>query len=86
MDYAEFKARAKELEAEAACASATLKAIPGVGSGALGLTPDAVKFSPAFREAKAAFTRAFQAQRDFHGTYGKRFEKEARAERRARFG
>lgn len=44
-------------------ASAALKAIPGVGSGPMGLTPEHIRLSPEYRAAKTAYDRAFQAVR-----------------------
>ena len=65
--------------------SATLRAIPGVGSGPMGLTPDAVKFSPEFRAADLAFKYAFANLRAFNDRYTKEFKKEVRAARRAKY-
>ena len=75
------KARKAELEARSAAASAVLNAFP---KGAMGLTPDAVKFSPEFRAAKRAFDTAFEAERRFNRWFLKEFASEVRAERRAR--
>lgn len=61
-----IEAARAELEAHVADASAALKAFP---RGATGLTPDAVKFSPAYRKAKSAYDRAFQTLRKFNTTY-----------------
>ena len=46
-------------------ASATLRAIPGVGGGPMGLTPDAVKASPEYRAARAACDAAHLRLRAF---------------------
>lgn len=78
------KAAQAALMVETKNASKTLRAIPGVGSGAMGLTPDAVRLSPEYRAAKAAFDAAFARERAFNGRYVKQFAKEIRAERRAR--
>jgi hypothetical protein len=60
-------------------ASDALRPFP---KGPMGLTPDAVKFSPEFRAAKAAYDAAFQALRDHNGFMVKTFAAEMRAERK----
>lgn len=40
MNYAEFKALREPLEARQDAASKSLRAIPGISSGPMGLTPD----------------------------------------------
>jgi len=57
------------LEAEHKAAGAALRAIPGIGSGRMGLTPDHVKASPDYRAARAAYDRAFAALRRFNGAH-----------------
>ena len=42
--------------------------LPGVGSGTFGLTPDSVKETPAYREAKHRVALAFAALRHFNRT------------------
>jgi len=84
MDYTEAKKIKAELEAALDVASKTLNAIPGVGSGAMGLTPDAVKFSTEYRVAKTAYEKAFKNMRAFNGWFTKTFKKEYLAERRER--
>lgn len=82
-EFAAFcKARAM-IESELAQAGAALRAIPGVGSGPMGLTPDSVKFSPEFRAAKARHDIAFAALRRLNGHNVKRFAAELRQEREA---
>jgi hypothetical protein len=74
------------LDARARDASRALNAIAGVGTGRMGLTPDEVKFSPAYRAAHAAYQRAAAALRTFNVRYAKAFKRELateRAERRA---
>lgn len=61
--YAEAKDARDQLDQLRRRACANLAAIPGVGSGPMGLTPDAVKFSPAYRAAKAEMDRLFTALR-----------------------
>jgi hypothetical protein len=78
------KAEGAALEAEVADAEAALKAIPGVSSGRMGLTPEHVRTSPQYRSARARFDKAFARLRAFNGVFVKRFAKELRAERDAR--
>lgn len=63
------------IEARVRAASATLKAIPGVGMSEMGLTPDAVKQSPEYQEASRRYRMAFEALRAFN----KRHLKEIKA-------
>lgn len=56
----------RELYRQMDVASAALKVFPRAANG---LTPDAVKFSPEYRAAKAEFDRAFAAVRAFNGRY-----------------
>ncbi len=60
-------------QAEAAWREAgkAMKAIPGIGSGPMGLTPDHVKFSPAYRAAKAASDAAFAKLRKLNAIRNK---------------
>jgi hypothetical protein len=51
--------------------------------GPLGLTPDDVKASPEWQTAYRNFNTAFQALRNFNGTYTKVFADELRHERNA---
>ncbi len=59
-------------------------AIPGVGSGPMGLTPDAVRATPAYREGAAVYAVAFAKLRRFNAGYVKAFKVELRNARRAR--
>jgi len=43
-----------------------LNAIPGLGSGAMGLTPDSVKARPDYQKAKHESRMAFEALREFN--------------------
>lgn len=86
MTYAEYCARRGELEARVDAASARLKAIPGVGAGPMGLTPDSVKALPAWKAARAEFNAAFGALRALNAKYAARYRREERqalARRRA---
>jgi hypothetical protein len=59
----EIEATRTALEKEVSTTGAVLRSFPRLASG---LTPDAVKFSPEYRAAKAASDRAFQALRKFN--------------------
>lgn len=83
MTYAIAKIAAAAIDAELSAAGAALKAIPGVGSGPMGLTPDAVKFSPEYRTAKSALDAAKARSRAFYAAFSKRYAKEIRADRDA---
>lgn len=50
-------------------ASNALKAIPGVGMGEHGLTPDAVKASAEYQEAHRRFRIAFESLRQFNARH-----------------
>ena len=84
MTYDEAKKIKARLEENVELTANTLRAIPGVGSGPMGLTPDAVRTSPDYRAACAAYDKAFAALRDFNGKFTKAFKAEYAAERRAR--
>jgi hypothetical protein len=64
-------------------AGAELGAIPGVGSGAMGLTPDSVKARPDYRQALASYRAAESALREFNGAFAKRFARQSAARIRA---
>ena len=79
-----FRQAQAVLEQQVAVTGKALRAIPGVGSGPFGLTPDAISQSPDYRAAKAAYDAAFAALRAFNGKYVKVFKAEIAAERSAR--
>lgn len=92
MDLASFRALRDPLESAYEAACAAVRVVPGVSSGPMGLTPDAVKARPDFRAADLAcrttdarlraFDRAFTRA---HGkTWPVYFKKELRAETDAR--
>jgi hypothetical protein len=81
MSYPEFKRTIETYQNIADKYSAILQSFP---RGDMGLTPDAVKFSPEFQAAKQAYDRAARAIRDLNGTYAKSFAKEIRADIEAR--
>lgn len=78
--YAVFKTVAAELTHEMEAASAILHAIPGVGSGTTGLTPDTIKATSEYKNARRALDAAVRALQDFNGKYAKHFSKEIRAD------
>lgn len=65
-------------------ASVALRSIAGVGSGRMGLTPDSVKFSAPYRDARRAYDIAAAELRRFAGAYCKAFAAELKAERAER--
>jgi len=79
--YEQAKARADELDAASKAAGAILNAFP---KGAMGMTPDDVKARPDYVAAKAAFERAFAAQRNFNRLYTVAFKQERARDRATR--
>jgi hypothetical protein len=65
-------------------ASKALVAVIGVGSGPMGLTPDAIKAKPEYQAAKKAFNDSFNALRKFNGWFNYRFRKQLSKERKKR--
>jgi hypothetical protein len=82
--YATFKAAQSALEFQVKAASDAIRAIPGHASGPMGLTPDDVKFSRPYQEARAAYDRAFSALQQHNMAYCQAFKKERIAERDAK--
>lgn len=66
-------------------ASQALRAVEGVGSGAMGLTPDAIKASEAYQEAKRRFEWDFDNLRKFNAWYVKAFKRELAQARRKKY-
>lgn len=81
--YQVAKAQSAALYDAHRAAGKALTALPGVGSGAMGLTPENVKQSPAYQAAKRAEREAFAALRSFNADYVKTYAKEIRADSRA---
>lgn len=79
--FAEAKAEHDRLDREFHEAGEALRAFP---RGQMGLVPDAVRATPAYRAAKTRSDKAFAALRKFNQTFVRTFAKELRAERRAR--
>lgn len=83
MSFALGLKRQAELEGEAAAASAILRDFPGAGSGAMGLTPDAIKFSPEYRAAREGYASAAARLAQFNSKFCQRFKAELSARRMA---
>ena len=80
-EFNAYRAARDVLNRRMDAASAALRAIPGIGSGRFGLTPDSVKFSPEYRRANGEYRAAFNALRELNGRCVKRFAKELARER-----
>jgi len=80
-DFLVAREQAATLDRAVTETSAALQEFP---RGPLGLTPDDVKASPEWQTAYRNFNVAFQALRNFNGTYTKKFADELRHERNAR--
>lgn len=79
MTYQIAKAAYEALIGEASRCSAALQAFPKVG---MGLTPDAVKFSPDYCEAVRAYYAADARLRGFAVRYLRTYKAEIQADRR----
>lgn len=66
------------LEKAVSDADTVLKAFP---RGPRGLTPDDVKLSRPFQDAKWAFSKAFASLQDFNALFVKKYKKELAAKR-----
>lgn len=84
MSYAIWNAARDLAETECKAAGRALDAVPGVGSGTMGLTPDSVKSSPEYRAARARWEEAFATLRRINAEGPRLYRKEMKAERRAR--
>lgn len=84
LQFAAYVAARDLLESQAMAAAKALAAIPGIGSGAMGLTPDSIKQSRDYREARAVHEAAHGALRALNAGNVKRFARELRQEREAR--
>ena len=83
MDFEQFRAERARLIENTCQTSKAWRAIEGVGSGAMGLTPDSVKASPEYRRARAEFNAAMRALQAFNARHLKRFKAQIAAEQRA---
>ena len=82
--YAAARHAADLVNAATAEASRRLAAVPGVGSGPMGLTPDAVKASPEYRQARAYYQAAHEHARRINAWLQRHYRAETRADARAR--
>lgn len=82
MSYEEAKTYQDTLDKQYRLASQALRAFPKTGP--FGLTTDAVKAMPAFKEAKSAYDTAFKKLQTFNTWYVKQFKTEIALERRKR--
>ena len=80
MTYAEAIQRRADVTARYEAAAAALRAVPGVVTNGA-LTPDAIKFSPAFMKARAVERAAFARLREINGFVARNFKREERAAR-----
>lgn len=81
-DYAQAKERQAQLQAEYERTGLALKALSG--GGPMGMTPESVRTTPRWKDAKREADAAFAALRAFNEVYVKRFSKEIAQDRRAR--
>lgn len=79
-DYVTDKAYKDALERDYAEASARLKALPCIGEGRLGLTPDWVKRTDEYRHAKMLLDGAFKRLCGFNSYFIGRWAKEYKAD------
>lgn len=80
-DAKKLKAAAEAVETRAGEA---LRAVPGIGSGPGGLTPDAVKRTAEYQTAMRNHAMAFDRMRKTNQWFFKNFKNEAYAERLAK--
>lgn len=83
MTFQEFQQERARLIAATCQTSAAWRALTGVGSGAMGLTPDSVKASPEYRKARAEFNAAMRALQAFNARHLKAFKSDLAQEQRA---
>jgi hypothetical protein len=84
MSYPDALAFRDGLESARRECGARLEAIPGCGSGPMGLTPDHVKKSYQWRSARQDHADAMAKLQDFNRWFVKRFKAEERQRRAAR--
>lgn len=82
LTYEEAKAIRDKLTAKMEPPGAILRAFP---KGAMGLTPDHIKASDAYRNARAEYEAARRALQSFNAVFTKVFKKEIQAERADRY-
>lgn len=87
MDFITFEmalARAEDAKRRNDEACKLLDAVPGIGSGAMGLTPDHVRATPEYQYAKRQFDLTFQYMRECNQFVTSNFKKEYKAHIRAK--
>lgn len=82
MDYQEAKMRKQELEEINSEHSARLNTFD---KNHLGMTPDHIRDTSEWKQAKKDFDQSFAELRNFNGWYVKTFKKEIQSDRRNRF-
>lgn len=78
--YTEAKALRDRLEAKEKEAGRKLRELSG--GGPMGLTPDAIRATPAWQKARREYNAAFAELRSFNQDYTRRFKQEIASERR----
>ncbi len=81
MNYEEAKTMRDARDAETVAASQALRAVPGISSGAMGLTPDHVKASLDYRVARLRYDTARERLRKFNVLFQRAFKKEIARDR-----
>ncbi len=84
MLYEEAKKLKAAAEAVETRAGEALRAVPGIGSGPGGLTPDDVKRTAEYRQAMSNHALAFRSMQRMNAWFFKHFKNEAYAERLAK--
>ncbi len=84
MLYEEAKKLKAAAEAVETRAGEALRAVPGIGSGPGGLTPDAVKRTAEYQNAMRVHALAFKSMQQTNQWFFKQFKNEAYAERLAK--
>jgi hypothetical protein len=82
MTFEEAKTHQQKLDEKCSIDSAKLNTFP---KNEIGLTPDLVRETPDFQQAKKAFEKSFAELRNFNKWYSKEFKKELAAERKNRY-
>lgn len=82
--FSEASSEQSRLEGARRAASVALNAIPGLGTGAIGLTPDDVRARADYRAAKAAFDLAHQTLQAFNAWFVWHWRDDIKTARRER--
>ncbi|PGK51864.1 hypothetical protein CN918_29165 [Priestia megaterium] len=82
MNFEEAKREKKELEESNKIHSAKLNTFE---KNAMGMTPDHIRRTSEWQQAKQDFNQSFARLRNFNSWYVKTFKKEIQADRRKRF-